>query len=410
MATADSSVGSSIGSNIGPKPTSGPVAGDPSAKQRPAQSNAAHPPAQAAAKSGGQPAAGGATSVPAPEPDGQPGSMRRYAAWLFVVPVLFSLIMHVASLLGLALVVVPGEGGTAAVAITSSMSSDAPVEEFTPVQIDPPEKVVEFEQPTVDVPAVDAAPISVGDVGSNDAVPDVGDLAGAEAVGTGIADLAGMDFRPGRGRGGDGDGSAMGAVFFGKKVKGGRFVFVVDNSASMNSGKMETALYELSKSVEGMAPNQQFYVLFFSDTDYGLFHPQTAPGLMPATPENKQRLASWLATVEMCYGTRGVSALEKALLLNPDVINILGDGAFTDKVRDMLTAPHSRKTVINTFGMGMNAAGEQEMTAIAEANGGNFTKVEVLPAAREAAQRNPIKANKSRGPVWGLKLGNAKPK
>lgn len=337
--------------------------------------------------------------------DEQPGGVRRYAAWLFLVPVLFSLIMHVASLLGLALVVVPGDGGAEpALSITSSMSNDAPVEEFTEVQLDIPEKEVEFEQPTLDVPAVDAAPISIGDIGASDSVPDVGDLAGGEGDVTDIGDLAGMDFNPGRGGGGGADGAGMAAVFFGKKVKGGRFVFVVDNSNSMGNGKFETALYELLKSVDGMGPNQQFYVFFFSDSEYGLFHPATAPGMIPATPDAKKKLASWLATVEMCLGTRGMGALEKALMLNPDVINILGDGAFTDNVLEMLTMPHSRRTVINTFGMGMNAADEQEMMAIAKANGGDFTRVDILPAAKEAAKKNPIKKNGARGPVWGLKI------
>lgn len=397
MATADSSVESKVTTGAAPGATAPPADGRPQA--------------HAPVKGSGQPGAADADADGEVGVDEQKGSMRKYAAWLFLFPVLFSLIMHVASLLGLALVVVPGEGGTKpAVAITSSMSNDAPVEEFTEVQLDIPEKEVEFEQPTVDVPAVDAAPVAIGDIGSSESTPDVGDLAGAEGTGTNIGDLAGMDFNPGRGGGGGGASGAGTAVFFGKKVSGGRFVFIVDNSNSMTNGRFETALYELRKSVEGMGPNQQFYVFFFSDTEYGLFHPQTAPGMIPATPENKQKLASWLATVEMCLGTKGVGAAEKALQLNPDVINILGDGAFTDDVRGLLTAPHSRKTKINTFGMGMNAKGVDEMTAIAKANGGDFTDVGVNPAAKELAKTNPITKNNVRGTVWGLAIGARTPK
>ena len=55
-------------------------------------------------------------------------------------------------------------------------------------------------------------------------------------------------------------------------------MFVVDNSNSMIRGRFETALLELIRTVDNMTPKQQFYVIFFSDTAYRVFHPNPAPG------------------------------------------------------------------------------------------------------------------------------------
>ena len=87
-------------------------------------------------------------------------------------------------------------------------------------------------------------------------------------------------------------------------------MFVVDNSNSMTRGRFETALLELMRTVEGMNPQQQFYVIFFSDTAYRMFHPAPAPSLVPATERNKERLKSWLSTVQMCLHTQGREALD----------------------------------------------------------------------------------------------------
>jgi hypothetical protein len=92
------------------------------------------------------------------------------------------------------------------------------------------------------------------------------------------------------------------------------------------------------------------------------------------------------------------------LALNPDAIYILGDGNFTDKAASMLTAPHNRRTVIHTLGMEVNERGRKELESIAAANKGKFTDVAAHPLAKNMAQKNPIKKNRNRGPVWGIKL------
>jgi hypothetical protein len=219
---------------------------------------------------------------------------------------------------------------------------------------------------------------------------------------TTIGEIGNMFGTDGQGFADIGEGLAGAGTFFGKKAQGNKFVFVVDNSNSMNRGRFVTALDEMMKSISRMTEKQQFYIIFFSDTAYPMFHPNPAPGLVPATERNKERVAAWLYTVERCLKTKGELAMQRALELRPDVIYILGDGAFTDKTGPKLTAPHNRRTTIHTFGMEVSEKGLVELTGIAKANRGNFTPVK--PTAASAKEGSNIKSNRFRGPIWGIDL------
>ncbi|MEM7474264.1 MAG: hypothetical protein AAF483_04670 [Planctomycetota bacterium] len=198
------------------------------------------------------------------------------------------------------------------------------------------------------------------------------------------------------------------ASFFGAKSKGRKFVFVVDNSNSMTNGRLETALSELMATVDGFGPKESFYIIFFSDTAYGMFHPRPAKGLIPATPRNKERLRTWLYSVQMCLKTKGEEAVRMAVSLNPDVIYILGDGAFTDNTQKILTAPHNRIIPINTLGMEVNDKGASQLKSIAAANNGTYRLVSASKEAKASAKKKPIPRNKFRGPVWGISLPGKK--
>jgi hypothetical protein len=196
--------------------------------------------------------------------------------------------------------------------------------------------------------------------------------------------------------------------FFGTGTSGKKFVFVVDNSNSMTNGKFQTALRELEETVANLTEEHEFYVIFFSDTAYPMFHPKPAKALVPATAENKERLADWLYGVEMCLKTRGEAAMAAAIMLNPDVIYVLGDGAFTDNTEQRMTAPHNRKIVVNTLGMQVNGKGAGQLKAIAQANNGTYRDVAAAPNAVKDAQLNPIKRNNTKGKVWGITLPQKK--
>ena len=193
-------------------------------------------------------------------------------------------------------------------------------------------------------------------------------------------------------------------TFFGAKQTAQKVVFVVDNSNSMTKGKFETALNELSKTVSNLTPTQKFHVIFFSDTAYMMFHPKPVTKLIPATEENKDRLRQWLYTVEMCLRTKGAEAMNAALMLNPDVIYVLGDGAFTDNTVNLLTAPHRRKIVVNTLGMQVSGKGSEQLKSIARSNRGKYRDVSAAAGSAQKARQNPIRRNRSRGKVWGITL------
>ena len=337
----------------------------------------------------------------------EPGIGRRRIVAFATAAFAVSMISHIVAMLAMALLVpVRPSQPKPVVSISASVSDDEVIDELMPLEMEHIEPL-EMKHPAIeasvapgaialgDAVDVGATAVDVGDVGS---VGDLGDL----------GDLAGKPFGSGLGKEGDGPGAEAGVTFFGKKSAAKTVVFVVDNSNSMTNGRFETALDALMKAVDGLGPKQQFYVIFYSDSAYGMFHPRTAPDLVAATADNKEKLRAWLYSVEMCLNTRGEDAMKRAMALNPDVINILGDGAFTDKTEALMTTPHSRKTVVHTFGMNVDSRGESQLTAIAAANGGKFHPVEVDPAAAKAARTNPIKRNLSRGPVWGLTLPERK--
>ena len=192
--------------------------------------------------------------------------------------------------------------------------------------------------------------------------------------------------------------------FFGNKVTAVNYVYVIDNSNSMTGGRFETALNELMISVSQLTPRQRFYVIFYSDMAYPMFHPQPARQLLPATPRNKEMLRRWLGTVQLCLKTNGKDAIQAAFQLQPDVIFVLGDGAFTDGASRLFAANPQSKIPLHTLGMEVKTKDAVTFKKLAEANGGTYKDVGVSPQARAFAKANPRPRNTSRGPIWGLKL------
>lgn len=351
------------------------------------------------------------TSAPEyPEPDlpaEEPLERRPlWSALRAAPPWLVSTVFHAVGLVVLALMTIavqPPDDPRGSLIVATETEEDEALQELADVEIQPQE-LPEIENVSVSVAELDPGLVNFSDLTSlTEMAPaaDVGDLALPETT---IGEIGALFGKDGKGMSDISDGLAAAATFFGAKSTGSRFVFVVDNSNSMGGGKFETTLDELVRSVEAMRPPQRFYVIFFSDTAYRMFHPQPAEGMILATPENKTKLRSWLYTVEMCLRTKGEQAVKAAIAMRPDAIYILGDGAFTDKTGQLLTAPHNRRVTIHTIGMQVNQRGEQELTGIAKANHGTFRNVEASPAARQAARQNPIPRHRTRGKVWGITL------
>ena len=221
-----------------------------------------------------------------------------------------------------------------------------------------------------------------------------------ESLGRGAGKSDGGD---GEGAGGNQRGSAS---FFGNKSRADRILFLVDNSNSMKDGRFETAVLELGRSVGLLSAKQSFYVMFYSDTAYRMFHPQPALQLVPATKQNKQKLHNWLGSVEMCQGGQLVDAMQIVDQLKPQVVYLLSDGEIGNYPMSHMTGEaDDRSYAIHT--VGMTVASEDaghNLVAIAETNRGTFRPTGVAPIARQMSRRRPIKKNRSRGQVWGINL------
>jgi hypothetical protein len=190
--------------------------------------------------------------------------------------------------------------------------------------------------------------------------------------------------------------------FFGTPAQANRVVFLVDNSGSMKYGRMETTLFELARSIDSLSEKQEFYVVFYSDQAYPMLYPESVMKPLPATKQNKERLYSWLYTVELCQGGALLKAMEIAKSLDPQVVYLLSDGDITGEVTmQRLTQPNAHKFSVHTLGMGVAKPQDaQNLAAIAAANRGTFQMVRPSPAATQSAKLRPFKSN-GRGVSWG---------
>ena len=322
---------------------------------------------------------------------------RQVPAWAI------SMLVHLVLLLVLGLITLAAPSVADYAIIVASEDGEEPLEQMAEIDLSEDLEDMEELSPSFESPSISESEMSELTLATNAA--DVSDI-GPQAIeqdsvsqinaifsdsGTAMASLSDKVGK-------------MTASFFGSKAKGRRFVFVVDNSNSMQRGRFHTAVNELVKTVEQMEADQYFYVIFFSDTAYPLFWPSPVSQLVPATRKNKERLQQWLYTVELCLHTRGSDAMKLALSLRPDAIYVLGDGAFTDDTTNQLTAAHNRRTPIFTLGMQVPEKGKSQLTRIAKANNGTYRLVTVAPGAAQAAARAPLKKNNTRGLIWGMNL------
>ncbi|MFM9023871.1 MAG: hypothetical protein ACKON7_00770, partial [Planctomycetaceae bacterium] len=188
-------------------------------------------------------------------------------------------------------------------------------------------------------------------------------------------------------------------------------------------GGFHMVLAAVAEAVDALQPDQSFFVIFYSDAAYPMFHPDRVESLQPATPQNKQRLRVWLGTVEMCEG--GAPGLREAVKiakgLEVDVIYFLSDGDRFEVQKQIMMDADFGRTVVHTFGMQQNLLDRrtglpnpkkaidqrecnQNLIDIALEHGGGFTEVHVPPEAVAMEQMRPIPKNDTRGPVWGTRL------
>ena len=158
-----------------------------------------------------------------------------------------------------------------------------------------------------------------------------------QGIAGGSAGGSGNGGGPGKGKGKN-PGEGPGAYFFGTYASGQRFVFVIDTSRSMLEGsRWPTLRRELNRAIQGLSPDQEFYVISFDTMAHPMFNelPPVGKFLHP-TPANLERLNRWVGGIEHGADTLPASSLGIALRLDPDAIFLLSDGEIRDStVQDL---------------------------------------------------------------------------
>lgn len=169
-----------------------------------------------------------------------------------------------------------------------------------------------------------------------------------------------------------------GAYYFGVEAVGERFAFVIDSSRSMVGRRWNSAIYELQKSLNNLAPDQRFSVICFDG--------QARPALdVPAqyfAPTKKEltRIVYWMKSLQNGRNTYPAVAIEMALALKPDAIFILSDGELQDDSQELLleknrNADGSVIIPVHTISL-FSDEGKETLRAIASENRGTFTDVD----------------------------------
>jgi hypothetical protein len=173
-----------------------------------------------------------------------------------------------------------------------------------------------------------------------------------------------------------------GAAFFGAYAEGKRFIFVLDSSRSMlQDDRWTYACNQLIDSLNGLQPEQEFYVICFDiETSYLFNIPPTRAKFFKSDENTLPRVKRWLRSHELGRATMPAQALQNALALQPDAIFLLSDGELQDDSVNMLRmingfSSEYRQIPIHTVHLFSNE-GRETLKLIARENSGTFTPVQ----------------------------------
>lgn len=317
---------------------------------------------------------------------------------------LISTLVHAITLMVLALVTLTlpeKPAPSTVVAALTEPTEQLEVLEEPEIQLEQIDTNIDEAPPEVVPEPVDPGSVALGEV---DEATNVSELQ------LEIGELSGLDFSDLGKDLGDLDGAALGdgmamTSFFGVKTRGRRFMFVVDNSNSMSKGKFETSCVELMRAIARLSERQQFYIIFYSDTEYPLFYPKSARSWVPARQENKEKLRYWLDTIQRCLRTKGAAAMDRAFAMHPDVIYLLGDGAFTDNTLQLNLAREGEfKAVMHTMGFNMKVKDRKGFEQLANKYKGKFHEVAVTREMVELSKQKNRPRNREKNGIWGIEL------
>jgi hypothetical protein len=173
-----------------------------------------------------------------------------------------------------------------------------------------------------------------------------------------------------------------GAAFFGAYAEGKKFIFVLDSSRSMlQEDRWTYACNQLIDSLNGLQPEQEFYVICFDiQTSYLFNIPPSRVKFFKADDKTMPRVKRWLRSHELGRATMPGEALQNALALEPDAIFLLSDGELQDNSVGMLRMVNGfsssyRQIPIHTVHL-FSDEGRETLQLIARENSGTFTPVQ----------------------------------
>ncbi|HRH97344.1 MAG TPA: VWA domain-containing protein [Prosthecobacter sp.] len=161
-----------------------------------------------------------------------------------------------------------------------------------------------------------------------------------------------------------------GNIFSGYE-KAESFVFVVDRSGSMSGGKLDEAKAQMHEIIEGRLKNGQgkrFAVVYFDDKKEEM---SGAPGLLSLTAENVKKMRQWSDAVGPRGGTDPTDSMIAALDMKPQLIFLLSDGEFNNKIVDKIRAANVSKSIICSLAIWFDSTNLRD---IADQNKGTMSK------------------------------------
>jgi hypothetical protein len=215
-------------------------------------------------------------------------------------------------------------------------------------------------------------------------------LPGPQTTGEGLIPGSGAG-----GGGGVGGGSGTGAgrtigpgtQFFGARDHAHSFVYLIDCSGSMAThNSLDVAKRETLASINQLAPDAHFAVIFYNLQTRTLSDPQGRKGLMPATTSNKARVQTQLEVVQPLGGTDHMFALRDALKLKPEVIFFLTDADLMSNgdVDEILTEVGPTRIQAVEFGLGTRLTQRTPLGRLANTTGGAYLYIDVSKFPRSA--------------------------
>jgi len=171
------------------------------------------------------------------------------------------------------------------------------------------------------------------------------------------------------------------SVFGSGRMTGRSFLFLLDRSKSMGSGRlgvMQAARRELARAIDQLEDHHKFQILGYHTQTV----PMKVPRLLDATDEHKRAVPEFIANMAAFGATKHESGLLSAIAYRPDVIVFMTDGDLPALTQSQLlkikrAAGGQIQIHCIQFGLGGQRSEGNFMETLARENRGTFRYVDV---------------------------------